>query len=178
MFKAKLVQYIVIELSSRGDLFDLLTVKKTGFSEKVARHLFKQILKGLDHSHSQGFTHRDLKLENILVDEHFRLKLTDFGFAAPMQGRDQSGFLKTRIGTLGYRAPEIRTTKEGYLGKNADVFSAGVILFFLVCMNNPFREASKIDNLYRCIINKRYELFWKWHMKLMAKASGIELVDG
>ena len=109
LFKAKLVQYIVIELSTRGDLFDLLTVKKTGFSEKVARHLFKQILKGLDHSHAQGFAHRDLKLENVLVDEHFRMKLTDFGFAAPVQGRDQSGFLKTRIGTLGFRAPEIKT---------------------------------------------------------------------
>ena len=51
------------------------------------------------------------------------------------------------------------------------MFSAGVILFLLVCRNNPFREATKTDNLYKCIIHKRIELFWKWHLKQMAKAA-------
>ncbi len=53
----------------------------------------------MHYIHSNGAAHRDLKPENILLDENFNVKVTDFGFAAPIQGRDGSGFLKTVLGT-------------------------------------------------------------------------------
>ena len=163
-----------MELAEKVDLIEFFTVGSSGFSEEIARHFFKQILEGLDHVHSHGFAHRDLKLENILVDQNYRLKLTDFGFIAPLEGRDKSGFLKTRLGTMGYRAPEMKVQKEGYLGKNADVFSCGVILFMLLFRFFPFKEATSTDPIYKCIINNRADLFWRWHEKQLAKASGLD----
>lgn len=165
-----------MSLAEKIDLIEFLQVGPSGFSENMARHLFKQILIGLNHIHSSGFAHRDMKLENILVDKNFRLKLTDFGFAVPIEGRDRSGFLKTKLGTLSYRAPEIKEQSEkGYLGKNADIFSCGVILFLLIFRSFPFKEATKSDPVYKCIINKRSDLFWRWHEKLLAKSLNVEL---
>jgi len=61
----------------------------------------------LDSVHRKGMTHRDLKPENLLFDSDFNLKIADFGFAAPLEGRDGSHKLRTVLGTLGYMAPEI-----------------------------------------------------------------------
>jgi len=102
----KTVFYIVLELASGGELFDY--VAQTGaFSEKVARFYFKALINGLDYVHRRGVAHRDLKPENILFDSNFKLKIADFGFAAPMIGKDGSYNLKTMLGTYGYMAPEI-----------------------------------------------------------------------
>jgi serine/threonine protein kinase len=84
------VIYIVLELATGGELFDY--VATTGrFSETIARFYFKQLIEGLDYVHQKGVTHRDLKPENLLFDENFNLKIADFGFAAPIIGRDGSG---------------------------------------------------------------------------------------
>jgi len=64
-------------------------------------------LEGLAYCHGQKITHRDLKPENLLLDQNFILKIADFGFAGPIEGRDGSGNLTTKLGTLNYMAPEI-----------------------------------------------------------------------
>jgi len=64
-------------------------------------------MQGLDHVHQSGITHRDLKPENLMLGSDYLLKIADFGFAAPVEGRDQSGTLHTKLGTLNYMAPEI-----------------------------------------------------------------------
>ena len=65
------------------------------------------MLQALYYLHSKGLSHRDLKPENILVDDNFDLKLVDFGFCCPTQGKDGSRFHKSFVGTPGYMAPEI-----------------------------------------------------------------------
>jgi serine/threonine protein kinase len=62
---------------------------------------------GLNHIHNQGYTHRDLKPENLMLDSDFTLKIADFGFAGPAEGRDGSGMCTTILGTQNYMAPEI-----------------------------------------------------------------------
>jgi len=66
-----------------------------------------------------------------MLDKDFNIKLIDFGFCAPIEGRDQSGYLRTYLGTKGFMAPEIH---EGlrYKGAQVDLFSLGVILFCMV----------------------------------------------
>ena len=64
-------------------------------------------MNGLDHCHRKGVAHRDLKPENLLLDENYKLKIADFGFAAPVEGKDGGGYLHTGLGTLNYMAPEI-----------------------------------------------------------------------
>ena len=88
------VSYAVVELASGGEIFDY--VAETGrFSENVCRYFFRQMIDGLEACHKNGVTHRDLKPENILLDENYNIKLADFGWAAPLEGRDGKGFLRT-----------------------------------------------------------------------------------
>lgn len=77
------------------------------FSELISRHYFRQLISGLEYMLSKGFTHRDLKLDNLLLDDKFRLKIADFGYAGPLAGRTGNGYLHTILGTFPYMAPEI-----------------------------------------------------------------------
>lgn len=90
----KTVDYLVLELVNGGDLFDYIA-NSGRFSEDVARYYFTQFMDALDYMHKNNSCHRDLKPENIMLDSEFNLKVADFGFAAPVSGRDGSGFLAT-----------------------------------------------------------------------------------
>ena len=86
-------------------------------------------MEGLDHCHKNGWCHRNIKPENLLLDSDYNLKIADFElFAAPVDGRDGLGLLKTTWGTPNYMAPEI-WLKIPYEGKKVDIFASGVILF-------------------------------------------------
>lgn len=92
------VRYIVTEVASKGELFDLVA-ETGGLSERTARFVMKSIFKAVSYMHAQGIANRDLKLENMLLDENFRVKLIDFGLCAPTAGRKGKGFLDTICGT-------------------------------------------------------------------------------
>ena len=84
-------------------------------------------MESLDYMHQRRVVHRDLKLENILVDDKLNLKIADFGFAC-YKSIDS---LKSYKGTMTYMAPEIKEGKV-YKGTQVDLFSLGVILFIIV----------------------------------------------
>jgi len=156
------VSYSVLELGT-GELFDFVAL--TGkFDEKVARFYFRQLIDGLNHAHKKGVTHRDLKPENLQLDVKFNLKIADFGFAAPIEGRDGGGLLKTSLGSLGYKAPEIEENRP-YKGAEVDLFASAVILFIMVTGHPPFKRAVTNDPYYRLLAPYFFNIFWTAHSR-------------
>jgi len=82
---------MALELITGGELFDYVALAP--FSPEMCRYFFRQTLQALHYIHSHGTAHRDLKPENILLDDQFNVKIADFGFAAPVEGRDGGGKL-------------------------------------------------------------------------------------
>lgn len=118
--------FIVIELAPNGTLFDF--VREKPLTEEVARYYFVQLIKGLEAMHKAGYCHKDIKLDNILLDSNFVLKISDFGLSQPLKNK-QDGYMLTDIcGTKGYMAPEL-LKKKPHKGVKVDVFAAGVCLF-------------------------------------------------
>lgn len=126
-----------------------------GLGEDNGRYFFKQLLDSIDYMQQQGISHRDLKLENILVDPNFTLKVADFGFAT----FNRSSKLSSYRGTFTYMAPEIKEGKK-YDGVKVDLFSSAVILFILIRGIFPFREARVEESFYSHIVNKDFEGYW------------------
>lgn len=95
--------WLVTELCSGGELFDYL-VEKGRLSEEESKKLFGQLCLAMHYVHESGTVHRDLKLENVLLDDRCNVKIGDFGFTREFEhGR----FLDTFCGTTGYAAPEM-----------------------------------------------------------------------
>ena len=100
--------YLVLEYVPGGDLGWVCSRSDDNrISEDDARFYASEILIALRYLHTMGIIYRDLKPENLLLGENYDLKIADFGFAAPIEGRDGQGFLYTKLGTLNYMAPEI-----------------------------------------------------------------------
>lgn len=161
------VLYLVLELVAGGELFEYVAL--TGkFSEKLARCYFKQLVEALEFMHGKGFAHRDIKAENLLLDENYKLKLADFGFSARLSGKDGEGTLRTYKGTTGYMAPEIHLGQK-YSGQKVDLFAAGVLLFIMVAQHPPFKKAVSQDAFYKlfCYNNEKF-----WEGMAMNKPPG------
>merc|ERR1719174_2369485 len=123
--------------------------------EDAGRFFLNQMLDSVDYMHNHKVVHRDLKLENILVDEQINLKVADFGFAT----YKKINKLKSYRGTMTYMAPEIKEGKQ-YDGRQIDIFSTGVILFIIVQGIFPFKEAKKDEYFYNLILNNKLDTYW------------------
>lgn len=154
--------YMVIELCPNGELFDIL-FQSGKFDEKTTRFYFRQMIEALEACHNSGIAHRDMKPENVLFDENFNLKISDFGFSIILSGRDGSGQLNTHLGTEGYMAPEIHLRKP-YAGETVDLFATGIILFIMFSQNPPFTKAIPNDPYYR-LLSSRDDRFWQLHSR-------------
>jgi len=148
---------VVTELMENGDLFNYIALPGA-FSDKVTRYFTHQIIEALKYTHAQGICHRDMKLENLMLDSSFDIKVIDFGFAAQIN-QNGNNLLTTYLGTKGYLAPEI-IYNMSYSGPQADLFATGVIIFSMISQVPPFTEAKNSDDFYKCLVNKRQDLFW------------------
>ncbi|CAN6448297.1 unnamed protein product [Victoria cruziana] len=140
--------YFVLEYVKGGELFTKIA-KKGKLKEGEARKYFQQLINAVDYCHSRGVYHRDLKLENLLLDEDGNIKVSDFGLSALAQQIREDGLLHTACGTPNYVAPEVIVDK-GYDGAKADLWSCGVVLYVLMAGYLPFDEPNMI-NLYKKI---------------------------
>lgn len=128
---------IVMEYAAGGELFDRIS-NAGRFSEDEARFFFQQLISGVSYCHTMQVCHRDLKLENTLLDDSLapRLKICDFGYSKSSVLHSQP---KSTVGTPAYIAPEVLLTQE-YDGKIADVWSCGVTLFVMLVGAYPFED--------------------------------------
>lgn len=130
--------YMVLEYVNGGELFDKIA-SRGKLPEKEGRRLFQQLIDGVSYCHDKGVFHRDLKLENILIDGKGNLKVSDFGLSALPQHFGSDGLLHTTCGSPNYVAPEILANR-GYNGATADVWSCGVILYVILTGYLPFDD--------------------------------------
>ncbi|KAM8795867.1 NUAK family SNF1-like kinase 2 [Eudromia elegans] len=124
---------IVMEYASKGDLYDYISERQR-LSEQEARHFFRQVVSAVYYCHKNGIVHRDLKLENILLDANGNIKIADFGLSNVYQ---QDGLLQTYCGSPLYASPEIINGRP-YKGPEVDSWSLGVLLYILVHGTMPF----------------------------------------
>lgn len=120
------------------DLFDFIEIKKD-MTELECQFIFKQIVLAIYHLHKNGIVHRDIKDENIIVDENGIIKLIDFGSA----GYTKLGPFDVFVGTIDYASPEV-LRGEKYEGKPQDIWALGILLYTLLYKENPFYNVDEI----------------------------------
>ena len=143
---------IVMELCAGGDLLNYVR-KRRRLKEPFAKKIFKQIIDGLSYIHSKHVGHRDIKLDNILLDGKGSVKIGDFGVSKQCQPGVK---MREQCGTPAYIAPEILKNKNGY-GFGVDLWSAGVVLFAMLYGTVPFKAAS-MEELHSLILRGVYTL--------------------
>ncbi|XP_042321263.1 NUAK family SNF1-like kinase 2 [Sceloporus undulatus] len=124
---------IVMEYASKGDLYDYIAERQR-LTEQEARHFFRQVVSAIYYCHKNGIVHRDLKLENILLDANGNIKIADFGLSNVFQ---QDRLLQTFCGSPLYASPEIVNGRP-YKGPEVDSWSLGVLLYILIHGAMPF----------------------------------------
>ena len=143
--------YIITEYIKGIELFQYISLKKK-IPESEACIYFQQIISGLEYLHKMGIAHRDIKAENILVDHYSKeIKIIDFGLSN--RYTKNSNLLSTLCGSPLYAAPEVLQGR-GYKACPVDIWSCGVVLYFMLSGNLPFQADSDKD-LYKKIIEAK-----------------------
>ncbi|KIV82743.1 hypothetical protein PV11_04827 [Exophiala sideris] len=160
---------IILEYASGGELFDYI-LNHRYLKDPAARRLFAQLVSGVGYLHKKGIVHRDLKLENLLLDQNRNIIITDFGFANTFdpgddlsdeivynlsnkefvrkfkldrldaRGMRRGDLMQTSCGSPCYAAPELVVSDSLYTGKKVDVWSCGVILYAMLAGYLPFDD--------------------------------------
>ncbi|KAK8224832.1 kinase-like domain-containing protein [Phyllosticta capitalensis] len=162
--------WLALEYCPGDELYNKLLETGPMESPKVQR-IFTQLVGAVSYVHSKSCVHRDLKLENILLDKHGNVKLVDFGFTREYEGK--SNYLQTWCGTICYSAPEM-LKGEKYAGEKVDVWSLGIILYALLCGELPFDDDD--ENTTKVKILKE-EPKYPEHMAEQAKELVVKLLS-
>ena len=142
--------FIVMEYIC-ADLLSFIR-KREKLSESISKIIFKQIIEGLKYINKNKIVHRDIKLDNILIDLNNTVKICDFGVSKRISDNE---LMIDHCGTPGYISPEIYKNK-GYEGFQCDIWSAGVTLYYMLSGTQPFRAYS-IKEMENKVIKGEYE---------------------
>lgn len=146
VFKDEKKLYLVFEYIDGIDLSDYIT-ENVKLDEEKAVWILRQICRTINYLHSIHICHRDIKLDNIMINpETLEIKLIDFGFATKFSDRER---LKGKIGTPYYVAPEVL---KGTYGKECDMWSMGIMTYYMLVGDPPF-NAEDDNELFETIIN-------------------------
>jgi serine/threonine protein kinase len=135
--------YFVMEYEDGKDLLDIL--KKKDVSEDEALSLIKDVLKALEHAHSKGIVHRDIKPKNIMVTGDNTARLTDFGIAMLITETAEDGD-PVFAGTLSYASPE-QLDNASAVDHRSDIYSVGIVLYQLLTHISPFKGATAKETI-------------------------------
>ncbi|KAH7295732.1 hypothetical protein KP509_27G063100 [Ceratopteris richardii] len=138
--------YLVFEYLDY-DLASIIAAASVNFTESQIKCYILQILRGLDHCHSRGVLHRDIKGSNLLLDRQGNLKIADFGLATFFHP-DKKQQLTTRVVTLWYRAPELLLGATEY-GTGIDIWSVGCILGELFAGRPILAGRTEVEQLHK-----------------------------
>ena len=134
--------HLIMEYIGKNSLHAFLKARTNRrLEEHEAKKIYAQVCKGIAYCHSKNIVHRDLKLENIIIDDNKNIKIIDFGFSIVVSP-DKT--LNIFCGTPSYMAPEI-VSKKDYKGHLTDTWALGILLFTLLCGHFPFR-GKKIES--------------------------------
>ena len=144
--------YLIQEYISGKELLHFIE-NNENLSEKDICKLYQQIISGIEYMHEIGIAHRDLKLENILLNYKKDIKIIDFGLSNKYD-RDIDELLHSSCGSPCYAAPEMIKGME-YHGINTDIWSSGIILYIMLCKKFPFNDKNN-SKLYQKILSGKF----------------------
>ena len=143
---------LIMENVLGGDLLTFIK-KRNKLQEKTAKFIFKQLLQSIKYIHSKNIVHRDIKLDNILIDLNNNIKLCDFGVGKCITNNNE--ILSEQCGTPAYIAPEV-VSGDGYSGFPVDIWSSGIVLYSLLMGSIPFK-AQNLNELQGLIMSENYK---------------------
>lgn len=157
------------------DLFNLIIHHANKIDDKLIRTYFRQLIEGLQYLHENNIVHLDIKPENLLLDSHFNLKITDFDFSYRRGDTKVLG-----RGTKYCRAPELFELESWLFSKleitsNADIYSAAIILFIMKSRGNyPHAEYEVVAGVdFLGLLNHDNDRFWDKHCEFERRESGF-----
>ena len=146
---------LIMEYIKGQELYQYILIKKK-LSEEEACLYFKQIISGLEYLNKLKIAHRDIKTENILIEQNSKtIKIIDFGLSNTY-GDKENKMLRTPCGSPFYAAPEM-LKGELYKGGKVDIWSVGVVLFAMICGYLPF-EGEEDTELFKKIVDGKYSI--------------------
>ena len=158
--------YLVLDLAKGGDLRYNMNANGGKLHEETAKFYIAQVILALEYLHEVQVIHRDVKPENILLNDDGYIKLTDFGVSKRL---NEEGYCRSTSGTHGYMAPEMYISPQYAHDSAADWFAVGVTLFELLIGQRPFDVKTLKGN--QCREMGPYQL----HVGFVSPRQGSEL---